>query len=95
MITVVGECPGVTSLQYEEACRLANISQSHFPDGLIFHSASQTESGLVIVDVWESEQQFVAAMASFAPIFEKLGIEVQPRIYPTLATILGRVPAQV
>ena len=48
MITIVFDAPGATTAQYDEACRLANVSQSNIPDGLVFHFASTTETGLLV-----------------------------------------------
>jgi len=95
MITLVFDAPGVTAAQYEEACRLANCSQSNVPDGLIFHSASPTDSGWLVVDVWESEEKFRAFGERLGPAMEQAGINQQPRIYKTHAIMGGGVPASV
>lgn len=95
MITIVFEGAGVTAAQYDEACRLANCSQSNVPDGLIFHSAAPTETGWFVSDVWESEEKFNAFGERLGPALEKAGITAKPRIYKTHAIISGRVPATV
>lgn len=92
MITLVFEGPGVTATQYEEACRLANCSQANVPDGLIFHSASPTDNGWLVVDVWESEEKFKAFGERLGPAMKEAGITAQPRIYKTHAIISGQIP---
>ncbi len=95
MITLVFDAPGVTAAQYEEACRLANCSQSNVPDGLIFHSASPTETGWLVVDVWESDEKFKLFGERLGPAMAKAGITHQPKIYKTHGIIAGAVPATV
>jgi hypothetical protein len=87
MINVVFEGPGVTAEQYDQVCREANISQENVPDGLIYHSAFLTDSGFMVVDVWESEDKFRAFGAHLAPAMERAGITVEPRVYQTHAVI--------
>ncbi len=95
MITLVFDAPGVTAAQYDEACRLANCSQSNVPDGLIFHSASPTETGFLVVDVWESEEKFKAFGERLGPAMAQAGITQVPKIYKTHNTMSGLVPAAV
>ncbi|MBA3726136.1 MAG: hypothetical protein H0W86_06705 [Armatimonadetes bacterium] len=95
MITLVFDAPGVTAAQYEEVCRLSNCSQSNVPNGLIFHSASPTDTGWLVVDVWDSEEKFKAFGERLGPAMEKAGITQQPSIYKTHAIINGPVPASV
>jgi hypothetical protein len=87
MITVVFECPGSTILQYDEACRLGNVSQANLPEGLIFHSASPTEPGFLVVDVWESEGNFKAFLGRLAPAMQEAGVRGEPKIYRTHAVM--------
>ncbi len=93
MITVVFNFPGNTAQQYDEACRLARVSQDNLPDGLIFHSASPTADGMLIVDVWESEEQFSRFGDRLKPAMQQAGITGQPQIYRTHAVMGSRVPA--
>lgn len=77
MITVVMTAP-VTSLQYDEITRLANVD-SDPPHGLVFHSASETGQGILIVDIWEAEEDF-----------RRFG----ERLRPAVAQVVGQVPDQ-
>ena len=96
MITLVFDAPGVTAAQYDEACRLVNVSQSNVPDGLIFHSATPTDTGWLVVDVWESEEKFQAFGVRLGPALQQVGITHQPRVYPTHYVMgSGRIPANV
>ncbi|MDQ2985469.1 MAG: hypothetical protein M3R13_01950 [Armatimonadota bacterium] len=89
MINVVFEGTGVTADQYDAVCRDANINQDNVPDGMIFHSACTTDSGFLVVDVWESEEKFRAFGAQLAPAMDRAGISVQPRVYKNHAIIKG------
>ncbi|MBI1756653.1 MAG: hypothetical protein HYR64_06050 [Fimbriimonas ginsengisoli] len=94
MITVISELDSVTSKQYDEVCRLANFSESNVPDGLVFHCASPTDRGLVIVDVWENEDKFGKFRERLNPAISQAGMtHKEPKIYRTYKTIQGKVLA--
>ena len=95
MITLVFDAPGVTTAQYDEVCRLTDCSQSHVPEGMIFHSATPTDTGWLVVDVWDSEEKFNAYAVRLGPAMQQAGITQKPRIYKTHNIINGRVPATV
>jgi hypothetical protein len=95
MITLVFDGPGVTPEQYDEVCRLANISPTNVPDGLIFHQACATDNGWLVVDVWESEEKLAAFSERLRPALEQVGLTQEPRIYKTHLTMGQGVPAQV
>ncbi|HVT13861.1 MAG TPA: hypothetical protein VHE55_16480 [Fimbriimonadaceae bacterium] len=92
MITVVINCPGVSSLQYEEACRLANVSPSNPPAGLVFHCGSPTEDGWLVVDVWESEEAFKKFGERLMPAVKEAGIDAHPMIYRTHQVMGSAIP---
>lgn len=96
MITVAFDFPGVTVAKYDEVCKAANVSQQNLPDGLIFHSATPTDTGLQVVDVWESPEQFEAFGARLMPAMQAAGMpESTPRIHPTHAVMgSGRIPSR-
>ena len=95
MITLVFDAPGVTQAQYEEVCRLSNCTQTNVPDGMIFHSASPTETGWLVVDVWEDAEKFKTFSERLGPALEKAGITHKPQILETHNIITGRGPAAV
>jgi hypothetical protein len=50
---------------------------SHNPDGLIVHAAGESGSGIRIIDVWESKQQFERFQSErLGPAMLKVGIEL-------------------
>ena len=49
---------------------------SHNPEGLIVHVAGESGSGIRIIDVWESKQQFELFQSErLGPAMRKVGIE--------------------
>ena len=57
--------------------------------GLLAHIAGQGPKGFRVVDVWESEEAFQRFGDHLMPIMEKLGVRVEPEIYPTFAFVSG------
>lgn len=65
IITLEGEPEGLL-----KAYDAMDSVTKHIPtDGLLFHTAARREGGLVMVDLWESEEKLGAYMAH--PDFEK------------------------
>jgi hypothetical protein len=63
-VLVILELPGTTTEQYEKVNEVLGVtSEADAPEGLISHTAGVTDEGLLIVDLWESEE---AAAAFFA-----------------------------
>jgi hypothetical protein len=51
--------PGATTDQYDQVLQSMGLTPGGpVPSGAIFHWVTQTDDGLLIVDVWESEQAF-------------------------------------
>jgi hypothetical protein len=49
----------------------------HNPEGLIVHAAGESGSGIRIIDVWESKQQFERFQSErLGPAMRKVGIEL-------------------
>ena len=74
------ELPGVTTEQYDQLNEAMGVKgPEDEPDGLISHVCAATEDGLLICDVWRSQEElddFVANMLS--PAASKLGIPEGP-----------------
>lgn len=88
MITIVIDVPGATTGQYDEACKVANVGPGTLADGCIFHCAQQTENGLLVVDVWRSEEEFRAFGEILMPAITAVGFpEIHPKIYRTHAIL--------
>ncbi len=57
-ILVRMEAPGGTLEQYEQVNEIMGIEgDADAPDGLIFHVAGKSPDGVVMIDVWESEEK--------------------------------------
>jgi hypothetical protein len=50
--------PGATTDQYDEAVKMMGLASGGQHPGALFHWATQTESGVRVVDVWESKEDF-------------------------------------
>ena len=82
-ISAFFEVPGMTADDFDKI--LASLEQAGQvkPDGRIFHVASPTGGGWLVVDVWESEQKLSDFAAILMPIIAGLGITPpEPRVAP-------------
>ena len=94
-IVVVLDMPGMTQAQYEQSAeKVAGRpgpvkSPADWPvAGLISHTAAPTETGWLVVDVWESEEAFQQFGETLVPILQELGLsDVQPRTYPVFNVV--------
>lgn len=51
--------PGATTAQYDQVLQKMGLTPGGpTPPGAIFHWAAQEDEGLIVVDVWESEEAF-------------------------------------
>jgi hypothetical protein len=73
-----------TTAQYDQVNEKLGIRAGSEPEGLLQHLAGQTDDGLLVVDVWESPEQFEHFFATGAAdaIAEVGGPPVEPRVYP-------------
>jgi hypothetical protein len=88
-IVAVFQAPRFTRDKYEESIRrLTNgkskvESPADWPvEGLLAHIAGQGENGFRVVDVWESEEAFGRFGETLMPIFQDMGVDGQPEVYP-------------
>jgi hypothetical protein len=88
-VVAVFQSPTVTQEAYEEAVRRLTGGKSRFESpadwpvgGVLAHIAGQSESGFLVVDVWESAEAFARFGEVIAPILQEIGVEVQPEVYP-------------
>jgi len=81
---MMAELPGATPVMYDQVNDRLGIDAANLPEGLISHHAGSTEGGMLIVDVWESQEAFERFSNERAgPVFEQLGIPpVEPRVLP-------------
>lgn len=52
--------PGTSLEQYDAVCADLGLRPGAVPEGLIYHAAGHTETGLRVLDVWESDEHFAA-----------------------------------
>ena len=80
------EMPGATVEQYEQVNEVMGISgDADAPEGLVEHVVGVDDDGLIVADVWESEE----ALGRFVeqrlrPALEKAGVPPgpEPRVHP-------------
>ena len=82
-ISAVFEVPGMTADDFDKILAGLEKAGQMKPDGRIFHVASPTDGGWLVVDVWDSEQQLGEFAAILMPIIAGLGITPpDPRVAP-------------
>ena len=76
--------PHASLQQYDGVWDDLRASGNAHPKGLISHVGAPTpDGGLLVVDVWESEEAFNAFGKTLMPLIAKQDIEmVQPKIFP-------------
>jgi hypothetical protein len=68
---------GATLDQYDEVMRLMDLHGP--PEGALFHWVAPTDDGIIVVDVWETMEQFEAfAQEQIGPNTAKAGIAGPP-----------------
>jgi hypothetical protein len=86
-VVLVHQGPTLTQERYEETVRRLTgksrmETRSDWPvEGLLVHTAGQSESGFRVVDVWESEDACRRFGEQLAPILQEIGIEDPPEMY--------------
>jgi hypothetical protein len=76
------EFEGATLEQYDRVMELMGLDQGDTsPDGAVFHWAAPTDSGIIVVDVWESDEQFNKfAEQQIGPYTQEVGIPNPPAV---------------
>ena len=70
---------GASLDQYDEVMRLMNLQGT--PEGALFHWVAATEDGIVVMDVWETIEQFEDfAREQIGPNTQKAGIPAPPEM---------------
>jgi hypothetical protein len=96
-IVTVFELPGMTQEMYDQIGNKLTEGRgklekpSDWPaPGLISHTCAATSDGLLIVDVWESEQAFQQFGEVIVPLHQEVGAPVpEPRIHPVVNVVTG------
>jgi hypothetical protein len=84
-VLVIADSPGTTVEQYEAVSRAIGFRDPDFevPAGLISHTAGIDDEGVLIVDVWESAEDFERLMQQAVPAMQEVGVPpMEPRILP-------------
>jgi len=86
--------PGMTARQFDQCWDELHKAGIDIPQGLIHHTACQQGNNWVVVDVWESLEEFNKFGETLMPILKKAGIaEVPPVITPVYFELSGAVHA--
>ena len=89
-ITTVFELPGMTQQQYDQVLRNLEANGLGAPNGRLYHVASASGNGLLIVDVWESEELLGKFAEGLIPIIVAAGATpAEPRILQVYNIIKG------
>jgi hypothetical protein len=75
---------GFTPDNYDEVIRRLEAAGAGAPEGRTNHFAVETDGGIQVFDVWESQEAFEAFGATLLPIMAEMGAD------PGLPTV-GRV----
>ncbi len=84
-VLVIMDIEGATIDQYDQVDALmGGTSAENAPAGLISHTAGETETGLLVADVWESAEAMQQAFeAHLGPALAQVGVPATaPRILP-------------
>ena len=82
-IIAIFELTGMTQQQYDQTMQGLDAAGLGNPDGRIHHTASTAGSGMLIIDVWESEELLGKFAEGLIPILTETGATpVEPRILP-------------
>ena len=88
---------GATLEQYDPVMELMGLDQGDTsPAGAVFHWAAATDDGIVVVDVWETDEQFNHfAETQIGPHTQQAGIPAPPVItrYEVHNTLVGDAAA--
>ena len=77
------EFSGVSARQYDTVDRKVGSRSSKLPEGLLFHSATITDAGLRVVDLWESPEAFERFFERAQPVIKEVGITGRPDMKTT------------
>jgi hypothetical protein len=67
--------PGINKEQFDAVHTI--ITAGEPPKGLLFHSSAPVEGGWVVIDFWESRQDYDAAMPVVQKAMESAGLSPQ------------------
>ncbi len=79
-VAIVMDFPGATLEQYDQVIDLMGLTPGGpVPPGAMFHWVTQTDDGIRVVDVWETQEQFEKfAAEEIGPKTQAAGIQGPP-----------------
>ncbi len=90
-IGLIMQFTGVRREQYDAVMDKLGLT-GNWPQGIVSHVAGGTDGGWVVVDVWESREQFDAFFeARLKPAFQAAGGLPEPKV--TVFEVHNRYPA--
>ena len=66
---------GFTKDKYDEAIRKLDEAGAGAPAGRTYHVALESDGGIQVFDIWESQQAFEAFGQTLIPILSELGVD--------------------
>ena len=82
---------GMTKEQYGEALRILEEQGVYPPDGLDYHVCFGTDGGLLVSEVWDSEEQFAAFGKLLTPVLAQVGITAaEPPVHFEVHNVVKR-----
>ena len=86
-VLIEAEFPGVTAQQYDAVDQRAGTRSGQPVEGLLCHSAMVTDTGLRVVDVWESPEAFQAYFVRrLEPLLKEQGFP-EPSTPPRFSSV--------
>jgi hypothetical protein len=81
-VAIIQDFEGATLDQYDQILEKMGLDPGgQTPPGAVFHWVTATDSGIRVVDVWESKEQFDAfAEEQIGPFSQEVGITEPPRM---------------
>ena len=89
-IITIFNIPSMTQQRYDQVIKDLEAKGAGKPDGRLHHVGSSTETGWLVVDVWESEEKLGQFGEVLIPTLQAAGVTpVEPQIYPVHNMIEG------
>jgi hypothetical protein len=81
-VAIVMEFDGATLAQYDKVVELMGLTPGGAgPPGSVFHWVAETDDGIVVTDVWESQEQFEKfAQEQIGPHTQAAGFPGPPQL---------------
>jgi hypothetical protein len=95
-ILMMMDIPGATTEQYDRTNEILGMQgDGDAPEGLISHTCGVTDDGILVVDVWDSEEALNRFFESgLGAALAEAGVpQVAPTLLPVHAMIRGKAPA--